>query len=99
MYIITGTAAEQLHGNYTLLRLDTLPSGERSYCVLTSDSIPLSEIGILNTLKDMHEAMVVAYENDNYILVNELLLSLKGKFNGMLDSFYESIEQRLSSSS
>lgn len=99
MYIITGTAAEQLHGNYTLLRLDTLPSGEKSFCVLTSDSIPIADIGTLRTLQETHEALVVAWEHGNYILVKELLSMLKGKFNGAVDSFYDSIEQRLSSSS
>lgn len=98
MYIITGSAAEHLRNNYSVLRLETLPNGEQTFCVLTSDSIPLSEIGILETLQRQHEQLLVAWETKNHKLVQEILPGLKGKFNGAVDSFYESIEHRLSSS-
>jgi hypothetical protein len=106
MYIIFGKEAhDRLQDNYTLLEVDPVKQTQTvdgpyesipAYCVITGDHVPLSEVSLLETIKLSHAKLIEEYRNGNKVLCKSLLLGLRGKFKGEMDTFYDEIEKRLS---
>ena len=99
MNIIIGEiAAEKLKENYTILELDTFIVNERevkTYCVV--ENVPISELINLEQYKKLHQSFINEYRLGNYKFCIDAIEHLTGKFGGELDTFYNTILDRINS--
>lgn len=100
MYIIAGQEkAERLKENYTVLELETFNyQGKEvpTFCVIDAESMPVLELPTLEHYKKLHSDFVAEYRLGNYKFCLDLVEHLKGKFGGQVDSFYETLIERIS---
>lgn len=92
--------AESLSSKYVVLELETFPAGDKlveTFCVVDGDKIPLNEMPMLANYKMLHQQFVLALNEKNYDLCSDLLEHLLGKWGGELDSFYNTIAERIKS--
>jgi NAD-dependent SIR2 family protein deacetylase len=90
-------AAIQLKNSHTVLELETFfVNGESitAYCVVPAEKI-FPEIHQLETSVELHQAFVCAFNDKNYQLCQDIAPSLTGKFGGELDSFYETLLNKI----
>ena len=90
-------AAESLHTNQTVLELETFPVGEQTitaYCVIPAERV-FPDIMQLENLKELHQAFILAFNQKNYQLCQDIAPELIGRFAGELDSFYEEILKKI----
>ena len=95
--IIGDVAANSLRENYTVLELETFSVGEnriKTYCVV--NNIPLHEISMLAEHKMLHQQMIDEYNAGNTAVCIDLIADLRGKFGGELDTFYETLVNKIS---
>lgn len=97
MNIIVGKeAAEKLEENYTVLELETfVKDGETitAFCIV--DQVPIMELPLLESHKQLHADFLTEYKKGNYDFCREAATHLRGKFNGDLDSFYDELLARI----
>lgn len=96
--IIGDMAAERLRENYTVLELETFNiSGNpiKTYCIV--NNIPIPEITNLEQYKSLHQKMIDEYNDKNYKFCLDAIEHLTGKFGGDLDTFYNTIRDKISS--
>lgn len=99
MNIIFGKSQlSSIDSKYTVLELDTLklPSHVEpvtAYCIV--ESIPIVEMATIDQYRDLHKNLMKNYRNKNWQYCQEAIGYLKGKWNGELDSFYQSLEERI----
>ena len=99
MNIIFGTEmAQQAQARYTVLELDTfnlIPTDEliTAYCVV--ETIPISEMPAVQSLKDLHSNLMAEYRNRNWRYCEDAIAHLTGKWHGEVDSFYGELYQRI----
>jgi hypothetical protein len=97
MNIIIGeVAAEKLKENYTVLELETFKlkdSNVKTYCVV--ENIPFDELPELENLKKLHQSFIDAYNNGEYQFCDDVIEYLRGKFGGELDTFYNTIFDKI----
>ena len=98
MHIIMGKeAAEALKENYTVLELETFVHNEEAitaFCVV--DQVPLGELPVLDQHKQDHAEFISQLNSQNFSYCIKTAPTLKGRFNGDLDSFYDEIVARYS---
>jgi len=97
MHIIFGKHPE-LEEKYTVLELDTIRIGtegpERTaYCVV--ENIPLEEMPVVETLRELHEELMQQYRSQNWNRCEIIIGQLKGKWGGEMDSFYVELAVRI----
>ena len=97
MHIIFGKPAE-LEEKYTLLELDTIRIGSlgsehTAYCVI--ENIPLEEMPVVDTLKELHTELLQQYRDQNWNRCQAIIGQLKGKWGGEMDSFYVELAVRI----
>lgn len=99
MYIIAGQdQAERLKENYTVLELETFERDGKAiptFCVIDAESMPVLELPELERYKQLHAQFVSEYRKGNYKFCQDLVEHLLGKFGGQLDSFYNTIINRI----
>lgn len=100
MHIIFGSdVAEQLRDRHIVLELETFQVEDRdpvtAFCVVQAESIALGEMPDIERYSRIHQAVVDAWNRQDYVTVAEGVAHLKGKFGGELDSFYEILEDRM----
>lgn len=91
-------AAQQLRANQTVLELETFPvNGESitAYCVVPAEKV-FPDITRLPSIMEMHVAFITAFNEKNYQLCWDIAPSLIGCFGGELDTFYETILDKIS---
>lgn len=98
MYIVTEDSLPLLEDKYILLELDTLVDPEslqkkRFYCVV--DSCSLQDMTILEKQIQAHQQMMHQYKKQNWEYCRQACVVLKGKWNGILDSFYQTLIERI----
>ena len=98
MNIILGTAdAERLTDKYTVLELDTITIKSSTpiiaYCVI--ETIPLEDFPKVEIYKKLHTDLMDHYRNKRWEYCEDSIKVLKGFWNGELDTFYESILERV----
>jgi hypothetical protein len=98
MHIIFGDAAAVMSTNYTLLELDTFkfPSKDqavKAFCVVTN--IPMEEFGIMENNKKIHADLITQYRLQNWEFCKMAIESLRGRWSGEVDSFYNDLEKRV----
>jgi len=87
---------EKLEKNYTILELETFERNGKeitAYCVV--DKVSVTELPSLEASRQLHNTFIEEYKKENYKFCIEAVEHLRGKFNGELDSFYDSIVDRL----
>jgi len=99
MNIIIGeVAAEKLKENYTILELETFTVNDskvKTYCLV--NSVPIIEMPSLEQYKELHQQMINEYNSGNYKFCMDAIEYLTGKFGGELDTFYNTIFDRINS--
>ena len=102
MYIIFGQDAyNKLKENYTLLEVESVIRDATiipAYCVVPAGQISLEELGELEDKKAQHAELLSALRNGETQRCIEIATKLRGSFGRELDSFYDEILSRLSSS-
>jgi len=92
--------AEQIGNRMTVLELDTffepgLAEPISTYAVLDNTSIPLQEIPVLENFVELHNTMMLEYRKRNWKYCEDAIEHLQGKWKGELDSFYQSLSDRV----
>jgi hypothetical protein len=99
MNIIFGSdLVEEIANRYTVLELDTirmLPAGTESTAWCVVEKIPLSELGQLDELKQLHHDMMTQYKTGNWSSCETSLKSLMHSWGTEVDSFYEIMLDRV----
>ena len=100
MQIIFGEPPEDLTEKYIVLELDTIEYAENSdpitaYCVISGEQIALEEVSLLKQYADTHRALMNNYRKQNWSFCEQAINSLRGKFKGEMDSFYDVLESRV----
>jgi hypothetical protein len=66
------------------------------FCLLSIEDMPLVQLPTIDKDLELHESLIKEYRNKNWNYCQDAIKGLKGKFNGVLDEFYTSVEQRIS---
>ena len=99
MHIIFGEAVKQIPDSFTVLELDTVRRPPEmipvtAYCLV--EKIPLSEFPLSAHYKELHENVVKYFKQRHWTYCEQAITdSLKGKWGGELDSFYDSLLERI----
>lgn len=93
--IFNSQAARELSKSFVVLRLPKIQDTE-CFVVLDQSAIPLEEIPLIDTLRNLHHDLVDAFADNDAEFCLETLPRLRGKFSGQLDSFYDHVEQEIS---
>jgi len=100
MQIIFGEPPEGLTEKYIVLELDTIQYAKDSdpitaYCVISGEQIALEEVSLLKQYAETHRALMNNYRKQNWSFCEQAIDSLRGKFKGEMDSFYDVLESRV----
>ena len=99
MHIIFGESATQLPDSYTVLELDTVRrppdmTPVTAYCLV--EKIPLQEFPLIERNRELHENVVRYFKQQQWDYCEQAITEgLKGKWSGELDSFYDSLLDRI----
>ena len=101
MFVIYGKEnADKLVERMTILELDTFFQTGMSeplpaFAVLSMEEIPFQEVSQIESMRDLHNNMIVEYRKKNFNFCIQALEHLNGKWSGTLDSFYKIFEERV----
>jgi len=100
MQIIFGEPPEELVKKYIILELDTIQYAKdaepiTAYCVIGGENVTLEEVSALKQYADMHKALMNNYRKQNWDFCEQAIDSLRGKFKGEMDSFYDVLAARI----
>ena len=99
MNIILGTdAAVTARERYTVLELDVFriaghPDPVPAYCVI--EHIPLEEIALTASIETLHQDLMDHYRRRQWQYCLGAIEHLRGRWRGELDSFYDTLAQRI----
>lgn len=96
MNIIFGNQVKDLSDRFTVLELDTFHTAqgpETAWCVV--ENIPLVDFATLEDYRKAHTNLMQAYRERNWEYCFSAIGSLRGRWNGELDSFYDNLELRI----
>ena len=99
MYIVIGDDVTALDEKYITFELDTVRYAEdqdpiTSYCVITNEHVPLTDINRIDEFKNLHAKLMENYRKRNWKFCIDAIEHLKGRFKGEMDTFYADIEKR-----
>jgi hypothetical protein len=89
---------DEIKSKYILLELDTfhfsdINSNKTAYCLI--ESTPIQEMFTLDKNLELHKNLVKNYKLRNWKYCEDALEHLLGKWNGEIDSFYNTIVERI----
>lgn len=98
MNIIFGSAVNEIPDSYTVLELDTIrlpnsPEPVAFYCLV--EKIPLGDFATIEHWKKIHNDVLRLYKQRQWNYCENALESLMGKWNGEVDTFYQSLLERV----
>lgn len=96
MHIIFGDAVKEIPDSYTVLELDTIDTnGTRvtAYCVV--EKIPLQEFPLIDAHIKLHADVIENYRLQHWDYCEKAIGALLGKWNGEVDSFYQTLLDRI----
>lgn len=97
MNIIFGRdQAASLSERYTVLELDTIRiDGNEltAFCVV--ESIPIMDMPKVESMKNLHENLLIEYRKRNWNYCQQALDYLTGFWGHDLDTFYDNLRQRV----
>lgn len=101
MHIILGEeSAIAMREKYVVLELDKIQLAEDgdvvpTYCVIGQEDIPLIEIAELERIKNLHRKLLENFYKKDWNFCEQALEHLQGRWKGTLNSFYDSISNRV----
>ena len=96
MMVVMGPQTSQLRDRYILLELDTVSDGQcehTAWCVI--DDVPSDQLQQVPDWLNWHDQLMINYRARNWLYCAELLARLKGSWNSQVDSFYDTMWQRV----
>ncbi len=98
MNIIFGSAVNEIPDSYTVLELDTFrlpntPDPVPFYCLV--EKISLGDFATLEHWKKIHADEISLYKQQQWNYCEQAIEGLMGKWNGELDTFYQSLLERV----
>lgn len=90
---------KDLESKYVVLELDTFRvigqlEPVTAYCI--AENLAVGDIIQADKLRDLHNNLMKNYRLKNWSYCEQALEHLQGKWRGQLDSFYQSLSQRIS---
>jgi hypothetical protein len=99
MHIIFGDKRDLIPDSFTVLELDTIRQPPdfhpvTAYCVV--DVIPLEELPQAMQHRSLHHELIDSYKKQDWTRCLEIIDgTLRGRWNGCMDSFYDEITVRI----
>jgi len=97
MNIIFGREqAEAMQSKYTILELDTFKAGDQTvtaFCAV--DIVPIMEMPKIESMKQLHENLLIEYRKKNWNYCEQALEHLMGCWNHEVDTFYDTLKTRI----
>jgi hypothetical protein len=99
MHIIFGDAVKNIPDSYTVLELDTVRRPPdmipvTAYCLI--EKIPLGEFPLAAHYRELHENLIKYYKQREWAYCKQVITeTLRGKWDGDLDTFYDNLLQRI----
>jgi DNA-binding transcriptional regulator YbjK len=99
MHIVLGTEnIQKIQDNYTVLELDTVrfsldADPVTAYCIVEKMSV--EEMFTVDRYRELHQNLMRNYRLANWKFCKDALEHLQGRWSGELDSFYQSLAQRI----
>jgi hypothetical protein len=96
MHIIFGEAIKEIPNSFTVLELDTISTNSTvvtAYCVV--EKIPLQEFPLIDAHIKLHADVIDNYRNQHWEYCEKAIEALLGKWNGEVDSFYQTLLERI----
>lgn len=89
---------DEIKSRYTVLQLDTfyfasIEQTRVAYCLI--ETVPITEMIRIDKNIELHNNLLRNYVLKNWNYCIDAIEHLKGRWNGELDSFYDSILQRV----
>ena len=89
---------DDIKSKYTILQLDTFYFAEIdqkrvAYCLI--ETVPITEMVSIDQTIELHNNLVRNYSLRNWNYCVDAIEHLRGRWNGELDSFYDSILERV----
>jgi hypothetical protein len=89
---------DALKQRHILLELDTFVIGNsnnpiKSWCVV--EQIPIDEISTVESYQKLHASLMEQYHKKNWAMCKDAIFLLKGRWGSELDSFYDSLLDRI----
>jgi hypothetical protein len=102
MHIILGRENvdfANLESKFVVLELDTFrlpPHGQlvEAFCVV--ENIPINHLARVDEMKTLHHNLLENYRKQDWNFCNQALEHLQGFWGSEVDSFYQSLQQRIS---
>jgi hypothetical protein len=96
--IFDSPQVELLRQRHVLLELDSFLIGSsskpiKSWCVI--EQIPINEIYTSEHYQKLHASLIEHYQKKNWTVCKDAIALLKGQWGGELDSFYETLFDRI----
>ena len=88
-----------IDGKNTILTVDAFNikgSIVECFCLLSIEDMPLPELPTIDKTIELHESLIKEYRKQNWNYCKDAISGLRGKFNGVLDEFYDSVLERIS---
>lgn len=90
--------AHALKEKYTILELDTIRIGTDGkevtvFCAV--ETIPFAEMAKLESMKSLHQNLIVEYRKQNWNYCIQAMEHLRGFWNHEVDTFYDSLASRI----
>lgn len=99
MHLIFGREnAHALGEKYTILELDTIKIGQdgKEFAVFCAvDTIPILDMPRLDSMRSLHENLILEYRKRNWNYCIQAMEHLEGFWNHELDTFYDSLRNRV----
>lgn len=97
MNIIFGREqAESMKSKYTILELDTFKIGDQevaAFCAV--DGIPILDMPKIESMKSLHANLLENYRKGDWNYCEQALEHLIGFWNHELDTFYDTVKERI----
>jgi len=92
--------AEKVQDRLTILELDTffqegLEEPITAYAVIDAENVSIQDIPVMENHVKLHNTMMEEYRKQNWEYVEQALEHLPGRWGGSVDSFYQSLSERI----
>ena len=99
MHIIMGDQiTTELQDKYIILELDLFQTASQdaavsAYCLV--ENVPLAELPQADQWQDLHQKLIENYRAANWKFCEDALEHLEGRWNGEVDTFYQTLRDRI----
>lgn len=89
---------DEIKQKYTVLELDTFQFADidrtsTAFCLI--ENIPIQEMFTMDQFLDLHKNLIKNYKLKNWKFCEDAIEHLIGKWDGKVDSFYETLLNRI----